>query len=316
MELFSPAKINLGLRILYKRETDNYHELESIFVKLNWGDIFKISENNFFRNEEIANKESSTFYSSPEIDIKVDFRMSSEKMKMLLPSFQEIEWNKNLILRAYQKVKEVNPKIPKIFIHLTKIIPPGAGLGGGSSNAACILQFFQQSNYVSYNTIQDIAPKLGADVPFFLIDGSAWVTGIGEELESIRIPRAYGVLAVPTESLSTPLMYAKLKSPLQKPRPSKRWKSQEGRVLTSLENGDWKSLRTLLVNDFEKVAYEIHPNLLKIRDTFYGLGSDYSSLTGSGSSIYGLMKTIEQQEIILNQMETEFPNLEVIPFSF
>lgn len=336
MEVFSPAKINLGLKILYKRDTDNYHEIESIFVKLDWGDHFLISEKNI-RKEEYINKSkhfesnhnldhtkskgnsippTSIEYQSAEIDISVAFNLTYDKASILLPSFQEEAWSKNLILLSYQRAKQENPNIPKIFIHLTKNIPPGAGLGGGSSNAAAILHYLLKNNYVSYNKALQIAPKLGADVPFFLVDGSAWVTGIGEEIETIQTAHAFGVLAVPSESLSTPLMYAKLKSPLQKPRPSKRWKSQEGRVLTSLENGEWKILRPLLVNDFEKVAYDLHPNLLKIRDAFYDLGSEYSSLTGSGSSIYGLIKTKDQQESLLNQMKTEFPNLEIIPFSF
>jgi 4-diphosphocytidyl-2-C-methyl-D-erythritol kinase len=300
MDLFSPAKINLGLRILYKRELDGYHALESIFIKIHWGDYFQIEEN----------------ISDLPLDVHVEFKISESKKKILAPSFSKEGFQQNLIYRAWNMTRKINPSIPRLKIHLTKNIPPGGGLGGGSSNAATILLYLFQKNYVSFNQIQEIAPKLGADVPFFLGTNSAWVTGIGEELEPIVLANGLGILAIPNESLSTPLMYSKLNLPLQKPQPSKRWKSQEGRLLSSLEKGDWKYLRGLLVNDFERIAYKQYPDLQKIRDVFYDLGSEYSSLTGSGSSIYGIVRSLAEQEFVLSQMKSKFPQLELFTFSF
>lgn len=300
MDFFSPAKINLGLRILYKREIDGYHALESIFIKIHWGDYFQIDE----------------IQSNLPLDLQVDFKMSESKKKILAPSFSKEGFHQNLIFKAWNMAKKINPSIPNLKIHLTKMIPPGGGLGGGSSNAATILLYLFQKNYVSFKQIQEMAPKLGADVPFFLGTNTAWVTGIGEELEPIAIANGLGILAIPNASLSTPLMYSKLNLPLQKPQPSKRWKSQEGRLLSSLEKGNWGYLRGLLVNDFESIAYNQYPELQKIRDVFYDLGSEYSSLTGSGSSIYGIVRSLAEQEFVLSQMKLKFPQLDLSTFSF
>ncbi|WCL49964.1 4-(cytidine 5'-diphospho)-2-C-methyl-D-erythritol kinase [Leptospira sp. GIMC2001] len=299
MKLFSPAKINLGLRIPYKRKEDNYHQIESLFVLLDWGDHLEIN-----------------FSESDDCHLTTKIELHPSKISKIESVLETGDLRKNLIYKTWSLAREINPNIPGINVHLTKRIPPGGGLGGGSSNSASVWKFLVKNNYVSLDLAKSESLKLGADIPFFLYEKNAWVTGIGEKIETVSISNGFGVIAVPEISLPTAEMYAKLKKPLQFTHLSKTWNSQEGKILSALEEGNWKSLQGNLTNDFESVAYEFHPDLQEIRDAFLENGAEYSSLTGSGSSIYGLVSTPIQQNQLLNQMKTIFPKMEFHIFSF
>jgi 4-diphosphocytidyl-2-C-methyl-D-erythritol kinase len=302
MIYFSPAKINLGLRIPYKRVEDGLHQIESIFLRLDWGDSLQIKEN--------------AFSATPGFTMETEILLSPSKKIALEKVTEKGDITKNLLYKTWQKALEINPDIPPFHIHLVKKIPPGGGLGGGSSNSASLWRYFIDKNYLNQEQAKLACAKLGADIPFFLLGTHAWTTGFGEILEPISVETGWGVLAIPTISLPTASMYANLKKPLQKSQPSKTWREQEGEVLLAVEKGNWKVLQAYLVNDFEKVAYELHPSLELIRDAFWEVGGEYSSMTGSGSSIFALTSSREQQESIKKQMQDRFPELELHTFSF
>lgn len=299
MKLFSPAKINLGLKIPYRRDTDGYHEIESIFIKLDWGDVL-----------EITTLSDSAFKMETEIELE-----GSAKTLITEVSLPE-NWNRNLVYRTWVFAKRINTEIPGLNIKMVKRIPPGGGLGGGSSNSAAVFQFLIRNGFLDQEETQRRAHELGADIPFFLQESNCWVTGIGEKLEPIHIANGYGILVVPSLSLDTKTMYLNLKKSLQKPLLSKTWKEQEGSTLLALERGDWASLQGILVNDFEAIAYQLQPSLGEIRDLMLAHGAEYSAMSGSGSTIYGLMRDEEHRNMLLPKFHELFPGLKVVPFSF
>ncbi|MCC5815492.1 MAG: 4-(cytidine 5'-diphospho)-2-C-methyl-D-erythritol kinase [Leptospira sp.] len=299
MHIFSPAKINLGLSIPYKRETDGYHQIESIFIRLDWGDDLDIN----WSDDSSFNLES-------------DILLSGNALSLIEEVSSPPGWEKNLLFKTWNLAKIINPSIPGIKIRITKRIPPGGGLGGGSSNSASLWQFFVDSGMISTKESEVNSLKLGADIPFFLKKSNCWVTGIGEILEPISISKGYGVLLVPPVPLDTKTMYHNLKKSLQKPRVSKTWKEQEGSILLALERGNWASLQGILTNDFEKVAFQLHSSLEKIRDTFLLHGAEYSSMSGSGSTIFGLVQDKGCQNTLASKLQEEYPELSVVSFSF
>jgi 4-diphosphocytidyl-2-C-methyl-D-erythritol kinase len=299
MQIFSPAKINLGLSIPYKRDIDGYHQIESIFIRLDWGDDLDIEWNR-----------ESKFHMESDILLTGNARSLIEEVS------SPPGWEKNLLFKTWNLAKEINPSIPGINIKVTKRIPPGGGLGGGSSNSASLWQFFVNSGFISKEDAEENSIRLGADIPFFLKNANCWVTGIGEILEPISLPKGYGVLLVPPVPLDTKTMYHNLKKSLQKPRVSKTWKEQEGSILLALERGNWYSLQGILRNDFEKVAFQLHSSLEMIRDNFLFHGAEYASMSGSGSTIYGLVQDKECQNILASRLQAEYPELSIVSFSF
>lgn len=307
MQFFSPAKINLGLHIPYKRIEDGYHQIESVFLRLDFGDTIEI--------EPIGPTDSSD-PRTPGFRLTTNIHLSQARAQPILEVSEKGDPTQNILFKTWQTLQNIQADLPPVHVRLTKRIPPGGGLGGGSSNAACLLLYAAHLNYVSLSSIHSIAPKLGADIPFFLQDSHAWVTGIGEILEPIQVARGYGAFLVPPISLPTGEMYANLKKSLQKAHPSKTWKEQEGTVSLAVETGDWLSLRSKLFNDFETVAYGIHPPLQKIRDGFLDNGAEYSAMSGSGSTIYGLTRTLNESHRLAEAMRKQFPEHELHTFSF
>lgn len=302
MKYFSPAKINLGLKIPYKRSTDGYHQIESIFLRINWGDEMKI--------QTLDTDSESDFW------LSTIYRLDKESESILRSVSEPHNWNKNLIYKTHELAKKINPSIPPLSIELTKTIPPGGGLGGGSSNSGTLWNYFISKGYMDAETATRSSLKLGADIPFFLLGQNAWVTGVGEILEPIEIASGYGVLLIPRISLSTKTMYINLKKSLQKPRLSKLWKEQEASTLLALETGNWASLQGVLENDFESVAFSEYPLLEEIRDRFLRFGADYSAMSGSGSTMYGITSTEDRRDSLLCNMQKNYPGYVLIPFSF
>lgn len=254
--------------------------------------------------------ESKTF------SLKTELNLPEEKLAYIQPVLETGNVKDNLLYKTWAKARELEQSVPGIKIRLIKNIPPGGGLGGGSSNSGALWKFFLSKNYVSYNSALAGALSLGADIPFFLGPRAAWVTGIGEKMEEIQVANGFGVLCIPNISLPTGEMYSKLKKSLQKPRPSKSWNSQEGILISSLETGNWKALQGLVQNEFESVAFPIYPILREIRDQFLLFGADLSSMTGSGSAIYGITGSSVNQAEILSAMGQRFPELRFYSFQF
>jgi 4-diphosphocytidyl-2-C-methyl-D-erythritol kinase len=249
MTSFPPCKINLGLHIISKRE-DGFHDLETCFYPVPWTDILEI----------IPAKELAFTYSGNAI-----------------PGREE----DNLCLRAYHLLK-ADFNIAPVKIHLHKIIPIGAGLGGGSADAAYTLRLLNEifDLSLSVDQLKNYAPKLGSDCCFFVQDKPMLGTGKGEILTEIDISLKgfYLVIVKPTIHVSTQEAY----SGISPKRPTT--KIQE---ILKRPVADWKEV---LKNDFEESIFKKYPAIAEIKNRFYSNGAIYASMSGSGSSVFALFE--------------------------
>ena len=293
--MISPAKINLGLNILHKR-MDGYHELKSIFLILNWGD-------------EIHFEEIEGFKLSSEID------SSLPQLKEFISVSERGDLSKNILFKVYQASLNRNSPRKGVSIKLKKNIPTGGGLGGGSSNAAQALKFFFPEEQVPYsNEFLEFASKIGADVPFFLNGKSSLVGGIGEKLEPFTLPSAYGTLVIPPFSIETKQAFLNLKKPLQETPGSNEWKYLSESILLPLQNGEWKSLCSLIVNDFEPFAFSIFPELESLKMSMYDSGLEFVSMSGTGSCFYGLCSIENKISESIQILKKSYGAYKFVPF--
>ncbi len=253
----SCAKINLGLRVIGRRE-DGYHEIETVFQQISLHDTIRI------RAEEAK---------TPSIRLTVD--------SPGLPTDR-----RNLAYRAAELMMARSARPAKVEIELEKRIPMGAGLGGGSSNAAVVLIGLAHllRAPIGSEALLQMAAGLGADVPFFIEGGMALAEGIGEQLTPLppALTDWHIVVVAPPIHISTRWAYANLKIPLT----TVKKKINLHRFFLSGDNQiHW---RLELVNDFERVVFRAFPRLREIKEVLYEKGAIYASLTGSGSAVYGI----------------------------
>ena len=259
------AKINLFLDIIKKRE-DNYHLIESLFHTVNLYD-------------EIIIKESNCYKISTSGKYAID---DSED---------------NICTKVFNYFKD-NLKLKKNYdIHIKKNIPTGAGLGGGSSNAAYLMKFFNSviDNKLSDDHLLKIATLFGADVSFFLIGGCCWVSGIGEILESIKNKLPFSIiLFYPNIHVSTKEAYSNFDSSM-------------------FDKGDFQSFKNMIKSDYsfesvEKSLYNIfEPNVFALKNEVFtakksieNILSKNVHMSGSGSSMFTLYKNSVDQDIDYN----------------
>jgi 4-diphosphocytidyl-2-C-methyl-D-erythritol kinase len=258
MLVYPNAKINLGLTII-ERRTDGYHNLETIFYPINWCDSLEFIE---------------------AIDGKTEFFIEGIQI--------EGNWQNNLVYRAYQLLKNIKP-LPELKIFLYKNIPTGAGLGGGSANAAFMLRAlndFFELNF-SDDFLLEQASKLGADCPFFIYNQPCFATEIGNKLTLIneKLKGFYILVIKPSVSVNTAKAYSKIKP--QKPQ----YNLKEIYLTEPIEN--WKNF---LFNDFEPVVFNDYPIIKSIKDLLYNQGALYAAMSGSGSAVFGIFN----KEIFIN----------------
>ncbi|MCX6236540.1 MAG: 4-(cytidine 5'-diphospho)-2-C-methyl-D-erythritol kinase [Bacteroidia bacterium] len=255
MVLFPNAKINLGLNILQKRE-DGYHELETVFYPIGLKDGL----------EFIENKNNKITFSSSGLPLNID----SEE---------------NIVVKAY-RLLAADFSIPGLDIHMHKVIPFGAGLGGGSADAAFLLKgindYFELG--LTIDQLKVYAVKLGADCSFFLENKPSFASGIGEKLQTIdfTLNGYYLVLVKPTFGVGTKEAYAGIIPSIPK-------FSMLDSIHLSPEK--WQSC---IMNDFEAFVFQLYPEIAKIKSKLLNLGSVYASMSGSGSSVFGLFKSEPQ----------------------
>ena len=253
MVVFPKAKINLGLKISGKRP-DGYHNIETIFYPTGFCDVMEIVE---------CSDES-------ESDI-----LTVTGLK--LPCGTE----ENMVMRAARKIREAYP-IPFLRIHLHKLIPTGAGLGGGSSDAACLLRSVNRifGLAISNSRISNIALELGSDCPFFIECLPSYASGRGEILKPVDQMLKGFVLVIlnPGITVSTREAYETCI-----PEGSASGLAE----IVSLPLSEWKSL---LKNDFEKTVFKKYPIISKLKEGLYESGALYSSMSGSGSSVFGIFR--------------------------
>ena len=277
MIVFPNAKINLGLHITGKRP-DGYHSIETVLLPLELCDALEAVENpaaSHSASQSASHSATTPSFTMTGIPIPDDGRPNLCMQAVQL--FREHTDRKDLLPR----VQGSGLPGEALSIHLHKRIPAGAGLGGGSSDAAFMLRLLNELSgaILDIQSLKELAARLGSDCPFFLSDGPALAGGRGEILHPIELPALHGMqvgLVVPPIHVSTAAAYARIvpKSP-----------AASLREILSHPTEAWKKN---LVNDFEVPIFGIYPQIRDIKDRIYGLGALYASMSGSGSAVYGL----------------------------
>lgn len=251
---FPNCKINLGLQVLQKR-SDGFHDIETIFYPVPLKDALEI-------------------ITLPNTDLTL---LQAHGLPI------NGEAADNLCVKAWQLLKKEFPGMPPVQIQLLKNIPMGAGLGGGSADAACMLQLLNNKFRLGLSSQQLIgyAALLGSDCPFFIINQPCFAAGRGEILKPIDIDLSgyQLVLVHPDIHINTGWAFSQLnvKSPLKKPGSIE--------VIASQPVHSWKQH---LANDFETPVFDRHPEIQSIKAHLYQTGALYASMSGSGSTVFGI----------------------------
>ena len=249
MEINSYAKINLGLHILNKRQ-DEYHNIITVFQEIDFCDQISIEKSDDFIFET-----------------NVDW----------------LDKKNNTCIQAFNATKEKFPNISNIKINLIKNIPPGAGLGGGSSNGTSALKGINDlfALKMSHDDLIELSKKISADSPFFVNGGLQIGEGTGGDLSPVEshLNGVYILLVMPDIKIDTKNAYKKC---LLKDKTNIKFAG----MLDELKNYDLSS--ELFYNDFEVYVFTTHPEIGKIKLTILDLGAKYASLSGSGSTVFGI----------------------------
>lgn len=252
MICFPNAKINLGLNIVSKRQ-DGYHNLETVFYPIAVKEALEI----IIREEQT---EDTFIEAGIPMDTSPDCNLAMKALKLM---------------RQYYT-------FPSVEVHLLKKIPFGAGIGGGSADASFMLKLLNKTFNLSMTDeeLVSLAVKLGADCPFFIYNRPMFASGIGEILEDIDLSLAgyYFVLVKPDIHIPTKDAFSEIK-PF---RPQMSLKE-----IIKLPVSEWKDF---MVNDFEKSIFPKYPFIKEIKDILYNNGAVYASMSGSGSSVFGIFK--------------------------
>lgn len=251
MLLYPNAKINIGLYVTEKR-SDGFHNLESVFYPVELCDILEITI--------LEGSKGECYFQSSGIIL-------------------DCPDEKNLVVKAYRMLNE-RFDLPSVAVHLHKQIPFGAGLGGGSSDAAFMLKGLNQlfDLRLSDYELEQYAAHLGSDCAFFIKDRPAYAHGKGEELELVALNLQGWRLALvkPNCNVSTAEAYGGIV-----PKPS----DFNLHRLPTLPVNEW---REKISNDFEKTICSIYPQIEQIKQQLYGQGAVYASMSGSGATVYAL----------------------------
>ncbi len=256
MIYFPNAKVNLGLRVTSRRE-DGYHDLDTVFFPVPLNDVLEVI------TQSVTTADAVTFTHS---GIPIPGDESS-----------------NLCIKAYQLLKKDHPTLPPILLHLHKHIPMGAGLGGGSSDGAFMLKLLNDKYKLGLgeDQLQAYALQLGSDCPFFIINQPVQATGRGEIMQPIKcsLSSKTMVLVCPGIHVSTADAFRKITLSPNAPscdsiveRPIQEWKEK-------------------LINDFEAPVFSAFPEIATIKEKLYDAGAVYASMTGTGSTVYGIFET-------------------------
>lgn len=256
IEIKAPAKINIGLFVTSKR-ADGYHNIETLFYPLNY----------LYDKLTFTRSDSFSFFCSE----------------------STIDNSDNLIVKAKDLLEKISGKKLNVQITLEKRIPMGAGLGGGSSDAAAALLCLNEMFRLNLNSdqLKSIALEIGSDVPFFIKPKPSIARSRGEELTIIDFEINLPILIVnPGIHISTKEAYQNVK-----PRESENH-------LADLNIGRFnKEISDFLVNDFEEYVFSLYPQVAEVKKQLIKAGALYSLMSGSGSSVYGIFPDINSAEI-------------------
>jgi len=246
----SYSKVNIGLKVLSQRD-DGYHNINTIFQELNFGD-------------------------------SIDIEKRDHGFKIIA----NVDWvptNKsNICYKAYTEIKKEFSEVKGIHIKIDKKIPIGSGLGGGSANAAALLKGIKNiyKLEVTESKLEEIGGEVGADVPFFIRGKTQLGEGIGDKLT--QLPKAIMgtyLLVIPKISIRTEWAYSVIKNRLNNQNKNAKF--------SSFINEDYSSLQ-IFENDFEQIVIPAYPEIGAIKSKLLNLGARFASLSGSGSTVYGV----------------------------
>jgi 4-diphosphocytidyl-2-C-methyl-D-erythritol kinase len=255
IEFNSPAKINIGLNIIKKRK-DGYHDLETIFYPLLLSDIISFEKSN-----------------------STKFDTNSSEINDL---------DSNLVIDTIQLLQKELNKDLSVNIYLQKNIPIGAGLGGGSSNAATTLKAINQlyNLNLNYELLFSFALQLGSDVPYFLSPVPSYAASRGELLTGIQLPLGYPILLV------NPGIHISTKWAFDKIIPGKNRSLLKAFVEKS--KIDIETMKDYITNDFEEVVFGEHPEVGNNKDKLYEYGAEFALMTGTGSTVFGIFRNLQK----------------------
>ena len=250
MECPSTSKVNIGLKVLNQRN-DGYHNIYTVFQELDFGDTIQIE--------------------------KIDDGCTIKSNVDWIPIDES-----NICHKAYSALKTKFPDLGGISIHIQKNVPIGSGLGGGSANGAATLKGLNDlcGLNLSDGELEKIGATIGADVPFFIRGGTQLGEGIGDKLTLLpsHIQGAY-LLVIPDVSISTPWAYSGLINKLNSEELMPNF--------AGFFSGDYASLK-IFENDFERIVIPAYPEIGAIKRKLLELGARFASLSGSGSTVYGI----------------------------
>lgn len=258
MILFPQAKINLGLNVLYKRE-DGFHEIDSCMLAIPFYDVLEILPASKFEFKQTG--------------LTVDGNLSD-----------------NIVVKAY-RLLQLKYNLPPVYLHLQKHIPMGAGLGGGSADAAYTLVGLNElfTLNLTDEELKRLAAQLGSDCPFFITKSSQLASGRGEKLIpfSLNLTHLYLKIVNPNLHIGTQEAYAAISF------------SENKKPVKEILNQSMETWKSELKNDFETSVFLKFPQLSEIKEKMYAEGAIYASMTGSGSTIFGIYN---------NEPTLSFPN--------
>ena len=260
---FPNCKINLGLHILQKR-ADGFHDLETVFYPLPFTDALEVVHQQQSSADEVTLSASG---------IAIDAAPQQ-----------------NICIKAYDLLKKDYPSLPPVQMHLHKCVPTGAGLGGGSADGAFTLKLLNEKFRLSLSTgkLLAYALALGSDCPFFILNQPCVARGRGEQLHPVEVDLSnYKVVLIyPNIHINTAWAFSKI-------QPADNRSSIAD--IIRLPASEWKAQ---LTNDFEPVVFEQYPEIKKIKQDMYAAGAVFASLSGSGSTVFGLFAkdTVTQLE--------------------
>lgn len=257
MITFPIAKINLGLNVVEKR-ADGYHNLQTVFFPVPLLDALDVQEM------------GAEFPSQYDCDLKVsNIHIDGDEQR-------------NLVVRAYNLLKQDFPDMPRVHAHLYKGIPTQAGMGGGSSDCGFMITLLNKMFNLGLSDEQMIqyAARLGADCAFFILNKPCYAEGIGEKLQPIQLSLSgwYLSLVRPDIPVSTREAFALI---------NPHYPEFNCKEVVQLPVEEWHGK---LTNDFEDSVFAVHPELGAVKDRLYELGATYAAMSGSGSTLFALSK--------------------------
>ncbi len=264
MNVRAYAKINIGLRILEKRP-DGYHNIETVFHQ---------------------------------IDLYDELALAPADAITLTTTSSEIPSDSNnLCVRAAETLQRYTRTTKGVTISLKKNIPVGAGLGGGSSDAASVLVLLNRlwKTGLVQEELSSLAATLGSDVPFFIRGGTAVGTSRGEVLDHFRLEFPFAIVTVtPPIHVSTAWAYAHVKPRTTRPTEDLRSIVEQGML-------NPPAMAAGITNDFEESVFEAHPQIRRLKETLSSSGALVAQMSGSGSSVFGLFRDTDTARTVMEK---------------